>query len=97
MKCQICKINKATLSAIINGVYYKNLCASCKPLTRVSSGHARWARDIDIQDNEAEIQQPYNADGTVNTRFAKLYPEQARAIFTEEQIRQANLRWPLVN
>lgn len=57
---------------------------------KVSSGHAEWNRTIDMQDHEADIQQPYNKDGTINTRFAKLYPKQAKALFTEVELRNAN-------
>lgn len=55
----------------------------------VSSGHANWSRTIDVEDHEADIQQPYNSDGTINTRFAKLYPKQAKALFTPVQLREA--------
>lgn len=91
-RCAICKTNPATISAIIDGVYYKALCASCKPLPKVSSGHARWQRDIDVIDHEADIQQPYNSDGSINAKFAKLYPKQAKALFSDKQIRDAELK-----
>lgn len=92
VNCDKCKTHPASLSAVVDGVYYRNLCHSCKPLPKVSSGHARWERDLDVQDNEADIQQPYNADGTINVRFAKLYPQQAAVLFTPEQIRDAELK-----
>lgn len=57
----------------------------------MSSGHARWNRSIDTEDHEHEIQQPYNADGSINTKFAKLYPMQAGKLFTPEEIRRASL------
>lgn len=56
----------------------------------VSTGAARWNRTIDAEDHEAEIQQPYNKDGTINAGFAKMYPRQAKALFTDKQIRDAN-------
>lgn len=81
-------------SAIVGGVYVKDICRTCQAVLQpivLSSGHARWERGIDLEDHEAEIQQPYNSNGSVNTRFAKLYPKQAAAIFTPEQLRKANL------
>lgn len=91
MQCEICRKTKATKSAIINGVYRKHACDMCSLMgSRVSSGHARWARSLDLEDHEHEIQQPYNADGTINTRFAKLYPKQAAALFSEDDLRRAN-------
>lgn len=89
--CEVCSTNTSSLSAIIGGVYYKYVCAQCNGKgAQVSSGHARWARSIDAEDHEAEIQQPYNSDGTINTRFAKLYPEQAAALFDEKDLREAS-------
>lgn len=93
MLCEICKTNSSDCAAVIKGVYYKNLCFFCKMSgNAVSSGHAVWSRGIDLQDHEADIQQPWNADGTINTRFVKLYPKQAKHLFTEEQIRNATLK-----
>lgn len=89
MKCQKCLIRPARVGVIV-GSKYLNLCYECRPLPQVSSGHAKWARTIDLEDNEANIQQPYNADGSINAQFAKLYPTQAKAIFTDKQIRDAN-------
>lgn len=90
MLCEICAQNSADASAIVRGVYYKNICLFCRMNgNEVSSGHAVWSRGIDVEDHEADIMQPYNSDGTINTRFAKLYPKQAKALFTEEQLRNA--------
>lgn len=95
-KCSVCKTNPSELSAVVSGVFYKDLCRDCKALLHKgqspSSGHARWERSIDAEDHEGDIQQPYNADGTINVKFAKLYPKQAKELFSEEQIRNATLK-----
>lgn len=79
------------MSAIIDGVYHKNVCGTCNAKANVvSSGHARWARSIDAEDREADVQQPYNADGSINVRFAKMHPVQAKALFTSEEIAKAD-------
>jgi len=89
--CELCETNSGVVSAIINGVYHRSVCSSCNGKSAVvSSGHARWARSVDLEDNEAAVQQPHNSDGTINTRFAKLYPEQARALFSEDELRKAD-------
>lgn len=89
--CTKCHQRQSSLSGIVKGVYYKNLCTEClNESSIVSSGDARWQRSLDAEDHEAEIQQPYLSDGTINTRFAKLYPKQASALFTEKEIRDAN-------
>lgn len=93
MLCELCQKNKSSCSAVIDGQYYRGVCSACKTAKLViSSGHARWERSIDIEDHEHEIQQPYNADGSINTLFAKLYPVQAKALFTEDKMRDANRR-----
>ena len=78
---------------MIANKYYARLCNNCKRIlsspAAVSSGHARWQRSIDLEDHEADIQQPYNADGTPNGRFARMYPDKARMLFTEDELRKA--------
>lgn len=93
--CVSCKQNPSSRSAVVNGVYYADLCDACHSaltarLSVISSGHARWSRSVDLEDHEHEIQQPYNKDGTPNARFMKLYPKQAKALFNEKQMRDAN-------
>jgi hypothetical protein len=93
VKCKNCKKNPSEVNAIINGVYYANLCKNCKAIisgNTVSSGHARWNRSIDAEDHEQDIQQPYGKDGKPNPMFSRLYPKQAKAVFTEKQMRDAN-------
>lgn len=91
-KCDHCKVNDAVenQAIIIKGIFYRNICSSCFNADgAISSGHAEWERTLDAQDREADIQQPWNADGSINTRFAKLYPKQAEAVFTKEELDKA--------
>lgn len=93
MNCKIphCK-NPATISAIIDGTYYDQICQIHKGLLstrqKISSGHARWSRDMDGQDHEADIAQPYDRYGKPNPTFIRLYPEQSKALFDEETMRK---------
>lgn len=88
--CVICKTATATHSGVVNGTYYKHVCSAClTKKNRVSSGHARWSRTIDTEDHQADLMQPFNADGTLNVDFARMYPTQAEAIFTPEQLDRA--------
>lgn len=96
-QCVSCNLDKTpTHSLVFAGRYYKGICEDCKRLLlhsqQPSSGHARWQRSIDLEDHEADIQQPYNSDGSINSRFAKLYPKQAAALFNPKQIRDAELK-----
>lgn len=91
-RCDKCgKTTDVRMSAIIGDTYYKILCNECgNESLYVSSGGAQWQRTLDAEDNEAALQQPWNSDGSINTRFAKLYPRQAQAIFTSEELDKAN-------
>jgi hypothetical protein len=90
MKCGICS-SKATKSSIISGVYYANICDSCYTarITPNSSGEAAYNRSIDIQDNEADIIQPFDGSGKPSADFIRLYPESAAKTMTQEQIEKA--------
>ena len=89
--CDKCLKRDAVASGIVSGTYYRNICQSClNESMAISSGHARWERTVDMEDNEANVQQPYNADGSINVRFAKMYPKQAQALFTPEEIAKAD-------
>lgn len=92
MTCDVCKTNEASASAIIDGKYYKNICQSDKLMLQagqaVSSGAARWARDIDAEDHEIDMQQPYS-NGKPNPKFIAAYPEQAKNLFSETEMRNA--------
>lgn len=88
--CEICGINSGTVSSVISGVYYKSVCSSCNGKSAtVSSGHARWSRSVDVEDHQADLLQPHNADGSINAEFCKRYPQQSKAVFTDEQIVKA--------
>lgn len=91
-KCEVCGDETVIIGAVVNGKYYRCICHKCLSKSRqISSGHADWERGRDLEDHEHEIQQPWNADGTINTRFAKLYPKQAKSLFTDEELRKAEL------
>ena len=93
MTCSICEKNTATRSAVIDGEYYANICEAdftqLQSGQTVSSGAADWNRTIDAEDHEADMQQPF-ANGKPNPKFIAAYPSQAKRLFTEEQMRDAN-------
>lgn len=92
--CTRCGRNPITGSIVVNGVYYADICNACKLLLnppKISSGDARLHRVLDLEDHLADVQQPYNADGTINVQFARMYPRQAKAAgITDEQLRRAS-------
>lgn len=89
--CQICKIRPEQIGVVIGDQYY-HLCYECKPLSHVSSGHARWNRSIDAEDHEADIQQPWGSDGKPNPKFIRLYRDKASHIFTDKEMRDAEVK-----
>jgi hypothetical protein len=93
MKCEVCNQVKNTKGSIIGEFYYKAICTQCynelmEPET-ASSGQAVYNRRIDQQDHEAEIMQPYNGDGMPSAEFIRLYPEQARTMFSDDDMNRA--------
>lgn len=91
MLCESCQKNKSSISAVRQGKLL-HVCVGCRDVPVTSSGHARWARSIDAEDHEADLQQPYNPDGSVNPKFAKLYPDKAKYHFNDKQLRDAELK-----
>lgn len=89
MKCIKCRSRPGEVSAIVNDVYYANLCSVClKSGQAVSSGQASYNRARDLEEHEAEIMQPYEG-GLPSPRFIHLYPERSRELWSEDQINQA--------
>lgn len=91
MKCEVCS-NSADRSSIIGGRYYKAICNDCYDKladgTGPSSGQAAYDRDRDAEEHEADTRQPYT-DGKADIDFIKLYPETAKKMFSDDEIRQA--------
>lgn len=89
--CSRCIKRPARMSSLINGVYYRDLCYICHgELTAghtVSSGQAVYNRNRDVEEHEADIRQPYT-DGKPDAGFIHLYPEQAKRMFTPEELDQ---------
>lgn len=89
MKCESCSCNEASMSAIVNGQYYKNVCSPCaNGVVGLSSSHADYNRRFDAQTHQWEIAQPYTKDGTPSRDFIALYPDRARKIFSAEEVRK---------
>lgn len=88
--CLKCHKNQSSHSAVVNGVYYKHICDDClSGASQVSSGHARWNRSVDLEDHQFDLAQPYNADGSPNADFIKMYKKQSEALFSKEDMDKA--------
>lgn len=89
MSCSQCQSDIQVVSALVDGVYYTNICRNCitslSPSSLMSSGASGYERRRQYEDYADETVQPYNAAGP-NTEFYRLYPEQAEKIFTKDEI-----------
>ena len=87
--CHSCLKNKPnTKTAIVNSVYYPHICSSCLGQDEISSNAASYARRRDYEDNAQDTIQPYDAGGNARVEFLRLYPVQARRVYSEEVIEE---------
>lgn len=92
MTCSSClKPSTNTRTVVVNGVYYPGMCDSCltslKGDSSISSGSASFDRRRQYEDHAQDTVQPYTASGP-NPEFFRLYPEQAKKMFSHDVIEQ---------
>jgi len=85
--CNTCG-SEPTRTALINGKF-GNYCSNCiAGSSRTKNiGFAQWSRDRDRENNAADMQQPWLNNGKINREFVKNYPDRAKDLFTEREIR----------
>jgi len=88
MICDFCKEDRETTGAVLNGKYGQ-ACRRCRTdLKRMdNAGSAQWHRDRDREDNQKDILQPMINDKP-NTEFIRAYPEQAKDMFTDKELKE---------
>ena len=87
--CHSCQKNKPnTKTAIVNDVYYPHICRSCLGYEDISDGAASYARRRDYEDNAQDTIQPYDAAGNPRLEFLRLYPVQARRVYSKEVVEE---------
>lgn len=90
--CEVCRVDTSTKASIIDSYYYQYICNACyAKLTNFaspSSGQASYNRSRDVEDNEADMIQPYSG-GKVSAEFIHLYPDRARQLFSQTEIDEA--------
>ena len=87
-KCLSCRKNKGTATAVVEGIYYRNICNSCLGREEISSNAASYARRRDYEDNAQDTIQPYDAGGNPRVEFLRLYPIQARRVYSKEVVEE---------
>lgn len=87
--CESChKPTDDVHTAVIQGIYYRNLCSGCLGSgPDISSGVASFNRRRDWEDNAAATIQPYDANGP-NVEFLRMYPAQAKKMYSPEVLAQ---------
>lgn len=89
MTCESClKLTTKTHTAVVNGRYYRYVCADCLGgKDETSGGVASYNRRRDWEDNASNTIQPYTAEGP-NLEFLRVYPDKAAKIFKPSELAQ---------
>lgn len=90
MPCTLCSNTYLTLRiGVLNGQFGK-FCANCIAGNSRSahSGHANYLRARDREDNSKDLLQPWDRSGKPNREFIREYPEEAKTIFSPQELRQ---------
>lgn len=81
--------NRALRSAVVNG-RFGQYCATCidgvKRIHHV--GSAQYSRDRDRDDHAVDLLQPWDHRGKPNTEFIRHYPDEAKDMFTQDELEQ---------
>lgn len=87
--CDGCGQVADTTGAIIDG-RFGQYCRNCRSkLRRLSlGGNAQHYRDKDRSDNARDLIQPWDSRGAPNRDFIQNYPEEARNMFTEDELKR---------
>lgn len=87
--CDGCKKSTNTSVAVLDGKF-GNYCSDCRNrLLRLSSAQsAQYRRDREREEHLADIVQPWDRNGNPNPEFARLYPEEAKLNFGEEEYKK---------
>jgi len=74
------------MSAVFNGKYglYCKDCLSRKE----HAGIASYSREKDREAHQADLVQPWNADGSPSKDYARLYPEMVDEMYSKEEKEQ---------
>jgi hypothetical protein len=84
--CDSCGSKEHTITAVINGKFGQ-YCNNCRQgATRQANvGSAQYARDRDRDAHEIGLVQPWDRQGNPNKEFMRLYPDESKEMFTEEE------------
>lgn len=90
MKCDGCtNDNRALRGAVVNGKFGQ-YCATCISGAgrMANTGSAQFSRDKDRSDHEVDMLQPWDPRGNPSTEFIRHYPDEAKEMFSQEELEQ---------
>lgn len=87
MICSGCAVDKSTQTAVIRG-QFGVYCKSCistvdRHSSAASAGHSR---QVDREIHAKDLLQPWNLDNTPNREFIRVYPDQAKDMYSREEL-----------
>lgn len=90
MICDGCKLDKPQLRGAIVKGKFGQYCSACLDGAKrmPSTGSAQYSRDRDRSDHEVDLLQPWDVRGSPNTEFIRRYPDEAKDMFTQEELEQ---------
>lgn len=90
MICDGCKKKKPKLrSAVVKGKFGQYCQACLEGASRIhQTGSAQYSRDRDREAHEVDMLQPWDAKGNPSTEFIRHYPDEAKEMFSQEELEQ---------
>lgn len=86
MNCSNCnKDNPPYKAVVISNKFLKRACVNCRAETVRPHNDAEFSRARGRDDHARDIIQPF-IDGKPNPDFAHAYPQQAKEMFSEEEM-----------
>lgn len=87
--CDGCKQKTPSVTTSVIGGKFGNYCAVC---LRVEQRHAspqaaQYHRDRDREAHQRDMLQPW-VDGKINREFAREYPDSAKDIYSEDELKE---------
>lgn len=86
-KCSRCQQVRPLKSAILNN-QFGSYCVDCirQAGRQMSVNSVQHNRDRDREDHARDLIQPRDANGYPSAEFIKEYPEEAKKLFSEEEL-----------
>lgn len=85
--CDSCQSKPGIRNGVLEGKF-GFYCSPCLSGQTSSGQSAQWLRDRDSEDHREDLVQPWHPDGSANSEFYRLYPDEAKEMFSEEELEE---------